>query len=169
MTLSLWQRSWLKEPARRHLCVNTFCRRIGCPRWVLRIGSNYCESTCLDCRNSLHRIQHQPRRSQKRIKYCEKQKRLHRVHPNRMSLRCSACHTRLDTYKSKHGKRVKKQRMLDVGLQKSPHNRLQQHGIQEPCRRRRQYQPRRRRLRLRRAAAARTAAAAVWGRRRQGP
>ena len=90
MTLSLWQRFWLKEPARRHLCVNTFCRRIGCPRWVLRIGSNYCESICPDCRNSLHRIQYQPRRSQKRIKYCEKRERLHRVHPNRMSLRSAA-------------------------------------------------------------------------------
>ena len=40
MTLSLWQRFWLKEPARRHLCVNTFCRRIGCPRWVLRNCAN---------------------------------------------------------------------------------------------------------------------------------
>ena len=52
----------------------------------------------------------------------------------------SACQTRLDTYKSKHSERVKKHRMLDVGLQNSPHNRLQQHGIQKPCRRRRQYQ-----------------------------
>ena len=91
MTLSLWQRFWLKEPARRHLCVNTFCRRIGCqiiakaPVQIaetaytgfsinpaeVRNGSNIArsESVCTGCTQT----------------ECP------------TVPRCSACHTRLDT------------------------------------------------------------------------